>query len=261
MTHKKQITPYPDVNSVLHSLTQGIEDILDSNLVGIYLMGSLTYGAFNLDNSDIDLVTVVKNPLLPEQLKAIKTMHLQVETTHKHWAKRIECSYVPLEMLANVKPPQTPRPYFGEGIFYAEAPYGNEWIINQYLLYTHGMTLKGPEIRALIQPVNIRDVQAACTRDLFQEWKPKMNDPEWLSNSHYQSYIVLNLCRILYTVMQDDLASKAISAQWVKAEYAPQWCSLIEVAEKWHYGKEMHKQAETIKFIQYVVKKISEINK
>jgi predicted nucleotidyltransferase len=261
MTHNNPITTYPDVNKVLHSLTQGIEDVLGENLVGIYLMGSLTYGAFNPDNSDIDLVTVVKHPVSREQLETLKEMHLHVEATHKTWSKRIECSYVPVEMLTSIEPPQMPRPYFGEGIFYPEAPYGNEWIINQYLLYTHDMALKGPEFKTLIQPVNIKDVQAACIRDLFQEWEPKMHDLKWLSNSHYQSYIILNLCRILYTVMQGAIASKAVSAQWTKTEYAPQWCSLIEMAEDWHYSKEMHKQTETIGFIQFVLDKVSELRK
>ena len=171
-------TLYPDVNKVLHSLTQGIREILRDNLIGVYLMGSLTYEAFNPDNSDIDLVVIITNPAESKQLEELKQMHLQVEAIHTTWAKRIECSYVPREMLANIDPPKTPRPYFGEGIFYPEAPYGNEWIINQYLLYTYGMALKGPEFKTLIQPVDIRDVQAACIRDLFQKWKPKMHDLE-----------------------------------------------------------------------------------
>lgn len=258
--HMPYQTLYPDVNNVLELLTQRIGEILRDNLTGVYLMGSLTYGAFKPENSDIDLVVIVTNPVEIEQLEELKQMHLQVEAIHKRWAKRIECSYFPSEMLQNIEPPQTPRPYFGEGIFYPKAPYGNEWIINQYLLYTHGIALKGPEFKALIQPVDIRDVQAACIRDLFQEWEPKMYDLEWLSNSHYQSYIVLNLCRILYTVIQGAIASKTISAQWVKAEYAPQWCSLIEEAEGWHYGKEMHRQTETIGFIQFVIDKVSEIS-
>lgn len=194
-------TPYPEINKILASLTQGMTEILRDNLVGIYLMGSLSYGDFNSDNSDIDLVVLVKDPLSPEQLEALKQLHLQVEASHKKWAKRIECSYVPREMLHQIQPPKKPRPYFGEGIFYPEAPYGNEWIINQYLLYKHGIPLVGPDFKTFVNPIDIEDVREACIRDLFEEWKAKMNDREWLSNSHYQSYIVLNLCRILYTVI------------------------------------------------------------
>ena len=63
-------TPYPDINNVLHSLTQGMLQIIGSNLLGVYLTGSLSYGDFNPDNSDIDLVVIVNDPLSLEQLES-----------------------------------------------------------------------------------------------------------------------------------------------------------------------------------------------
>ncbi len=255
----KNSTPYPDVNDVLNSLTQGMLPIIGGNLLGVYLTGSLSYGDFDPNNSDIDLVVIVNDPLSLEQLEALKRIHLQVETDTKKWAKRIECSYVPRHMLSSIKPPQTPRPYIGEGIFYPEAPYGNEWIINQYLLYNHGIPLIGPEFKTLVKSIDIEDVRIACIRDLFQEWEPKMRDPEWLSNSHYQSYIVLNLCRILYTATCHTTSTKKASATWVKRKFGPHWNHLIQTAEDWRYGKEMNLQKDVIKFIQFVVKKVKEI--
>jgi predicted nucleotidyltransferase len=249
-------TPYKDVNEVLNSLTSEIAPILGENLVGVYLTGSLSYGDFNPENSDIDLLVIVKNPLSEEKLEALKKMHLDVERNNDKWAKRIECSYVSFEMLPSILPPKTPRPYIGEGTFYPEAPYGNEWVIKQYLLYNHGIPLLGPDFKTLVKPIDIEDVRAACIRDLFEEWEPKINDLEWLNNSHYQSYIVLNLCRILYMVMRHTTATKKISASWVKHEFAPEWSPLIQTAEDWHYGKEMNLKEQTIEFIQFVVSKV-----
>ncbi|MBS0272541.1 MAG: nucleotidyltransferase domain-containing protein, partial [Proteobacteria bacterium] len=184
-------TQYKDVNEVLDSLTARIVSILGKNLVGVYLTGSLSYGDFNTERSDIDLLTILKKPVTPDKLEALKQMHLNVEKHNEKWAKRIECSYIPLEMLQDRLPPKMPRPYIGEGVFYPEAPYGNEWIINQYLLYKHGIALTGPDFKTLVHPIQIKDVQKACIRDLFEEWQPKMIDPTYLNNSHYQSYIVL----------------------------------------------------------------------
>jgi len=185
-------------------------------------------------------------------------MHHQVERDNKKWAKRIECSYIPLDMLQSIQPPKTPRPYIGEGIFYTEAPYGNEWIINQYLLYKHGLSLMGPDFKTLVKPIDIEDVREACMKDLFEEWQPKMTDPTYLNNSHYQSYVVLNMCRILYTVTCHSTASKKASAAWVKNEFGPQWNHLIQTAESWLYGKEMNLKEETVEFIQFVVNKVNE---
>ena len=248
-----------EINEVLRSLTAGMSHILGENLVGVYLTGSLSYGDFNSENSDIDLLVLIRNPVSQKKLEALKQMHLHVERDHEKWEKRIECSYISLEMLPSILPPKTPRPYIGEGIFYPEAPYGNEWTINQYLLYKHGVSLLGPDFKTLVKPISIEDVREACIRDLFEEWEPKINDPEWLNNGHYQSYVVLNLCRILYTVMCHATATKKTSASWVKREFFPQWNNLIQTAEDWHYGKEMNLKEETIEFIQFVVNKVKEI--
>lgn len=251
---------YKDVKEVLDSLTAGMVSILGKNLVGVYLTGSLSYGDFNPESSDIDLLTILKDPVTSEKLKSLEQMHLNVERNNEKWAKRIECSYIPLEMLQNRFPPKTPRPYIGEGIFYPEAPYGNEWIINQYLLHKHGITLMGPDFKTLVHPIHIKDVREACIRDLFEEWQPKMTDPTYLNNSHYQSYVVLNMCRILYTVMCYSTATKRVSASWVKSEFSPQWNDLIQTAENWHYGEEMSLKEETIKFIQFVISKVKSSN-
>lgn len=252
-------TKYKDVNDVLNALTEKILRILGENLVGIYLTGSLSYGDFNPENSDIDLITILNNPLSSEQLETLKSMHLHIEKTNEKWAKRIECSYVPRDMLQNIYPPKVPRPYIGEGTFYPEAPYGNEWTINQYLLYKYGIPLVGPDFKTLLKPIDIEDVREACIRDLFEEWEPKINDREWLNNSHYQSYIVLNLCRILYTVSCHATSTKKASAAWVKREFGSPWKDLIQTAEDWDYGKDMNLQEETIEFIQFVVNKVKEI--
>jgi len=250
-----QITPYPDVNKILDELTQGIVKIVKENLIGFYLTGSLSYGNFNPKSSDIDLHAVIKYPFSKNELESIKKLHEEIEMHNKTWKERIECSYTPLSMFQNILPPKLPRPYYGAGIFYPEAPYGNEWLINNYLLYKHGIALTGPDFKTLIKPIDMVDVQKACVRDLFKEWEPKINDPKWLQNSHYQSYLVLNLCRILYTIKCGEAASKKVSAAWVKKEY-PEWKNLIETAENWHYGVEMKRQEEAIEFIKFVVDKI-----
>lgn len=151
--------------------------------------------------------------------------------------------------------PKEPRPYYGEGTFYPKAKYGNEWIINLYLLYNHGISLYGPEFNKLIKPVNITVVQKACVRDLFKEWEPKLRNTSWLDNEHYQSYLVLNLCRILYTVMAASTASKKVSAAWVKQQF-PEWAELVQSAEDWQYGFKINQKEKTLDFLKFAIDKI-----
>ena len=48
-------TPHAEVNDILHSLMKGLRSNLGSQLVGVYLYGSLTSGAFDRQ-SDIDVL-------------------------------------------------------------------------------------------------------------------------------------------------------------------------------------------------------------
>ena len=57
------VTPYPAINTVLTEWVEGLKSLLGKNLVGLYLSGSLAYGDFVPERSDIDLEAVVRSPL------------------------------------------------------------------------------------------------------------------------------------------------------------------------------------------------------
>lgn len=255
----KDVTPYPAINTVLTEWAEGVQCLLGDKVIGLYLSGSLAYGDFVPERSDIDLQAVVRSPLTKDELRSMEQLHKEIERRSPQWAERIECTYVPLALMRELTPPATPRPWWGFGTMYPEAPAGNEWIINHHLLSRHGIALHGPDFNQLIPTIDIDLVRQASARDLFQEWVPKINDAEWLSNSHYQSYLVLNLCRILHTVIRGQPGSKVVAGRWAKAEY-PQWKALIEEAERWTYGMEMNRQAEVVTFLRFAVDRVNETN-
>ena len=247
-----QPTPYLDINALLSEWTEGVRHMLGDNVVGLYLSGSLSYGGFVRERSDIDLQAVVRQQLTEIELRLVERLHTDLDQRHPAWKGRLECSYVPLALLREIDPPATPRPWWGFDRLYAAAPAGNEWLINHYFLYRYGITLIGPAFNTLIPPPDIREVRKASARDLFKEWAPKINDPDWLSNSHYQSYLVLHLCRILHTTVGHEPSSKRVAAHWAKARY-PQWQPLIVEAEQWAFGMEMKRSAEVIAFLQFSI--------
>jgi predicted nucleotidyltransferase len=232
----------------------------NENIIGIYLFGSLTYGGFDKESSDIDIVVISKKLFQNNELDLLKYYHKELLESNISWSKRIEVSYTPLEMFKENEPPKIPRPYYNE-IFYNEATYGNEWLINNYLLYNYGITIYGPEFKTLVKnPIDIKDVQKACIQDFYKEWLPKIDDDKYLSNDHYQAYVILNLCRILYTIINAETANKTLSAKWVKENYK-QWNTLINEAEKWNYSKKMNRINEIKEFIKYSNKIIEEYEK
>jgi len=99
------------------------------------------------------------------------------------------------------------------------------------VLYERGVSLIGPGPKALIGPVDIRDVREASKKDLLEEWEPKLQDPSFFENSHHQAYVILTMCRILHRARHSNVASKRIASVWVKQAYGKHWRNLIEKAE------------------------------
>jgi hypothetical protein len=260
MPRSISFTSFEDVNSILQYFVEGVVPVFGENLMGVYLTGSLSYDAFNYETSDIDLTVILKSPISANELVAVKQLHAQMEGQFAKWSKRLECSYTPLEMLPSLLPPERPRPWYwgGDGILYEEAPYGNEWIINKYLLWHHAIPLVGPDFKTLTDAVDIEEVQKACIRDLFTEWEPKKRDLGWFRNdSHYEAYFILNLCRILYTVMTKSAGSKQTAAAWVKSHYGEPWAGMVGAAESWHYGVELNLREKDFEFLDFVIGEVS----
>lgn len=248
----KAPTIYPNINYLLSTITNRVHKFLGDKLLGFYLTGSLTYNDFNPGRSDIDLFAVLTGPTALKENTSLEHMHTRIEVEFPELHQRIESQYVPVGFFKHTLPPKTQRPYYGEGRFYPEALYGNEWLINNYLLYEYGVTLYGKDFNEFLNPIDIQEVINACIRDLREEWRPKIEDPGYLKNPHYQSYVVLNICRILYTVNNIELASKTRSAEWVSSKF-DRWQKLIDAAQSWEYGWEMNYVQETREFIQFAV--------
>ncbi len=82
-------------------------------------------------------------------------------------------------------------------------------------------------------------------------------DPSLIYSRAYQSYIVLTLCRILYTLRHGVLSSKPVAARWAEAELGEPWASLVKQAwlERLEDLAEMppNDVEKTLEFIRYTI--------
>lgn len=241
---------YPKVEKLLQKYKELIMDLLGNEIVAIYLTGSLTYNDFQPSRSDIDLHTILKSKVSTSLCEEISKIHKQLEEVFPEWKNKIEASYTPIYLFSEVMPPIEPRPWYGFDKLYNEAPYGNEWIINNYILQEYGVALYGKPFKELVPLIDISDVKKACIRDFYKEWLPKTdNDRNSLDDNHIQSYVVLNICRILYTINTNKVGSKTVSSEWVKINLLPEYSDLIVKAQNWKYGDIMGEQNTTVRFI------------
>lgn len=245
-------TGHADVDEVLSMLGDGIAKALGENLVGFYLTGSLTYGDFDRGSSDIDYLAAIRREIDAGEREALRAIHDEVGSRSPMWKERIEGTYVTLEMLQGIEPPEQGRPYVNQGAFWEpDPPYGNEWLLNLFVLRERGVALIGPEPASILPEVDIADVRAASARDLFDERLPTVEDTEFYEDPHQQAYTVLTICRILHRATHDDVASKRVASAWVKRAYGERWASLVDRAERWSHGEELATADEVTGFIRF----------
>ncbi|MFO7680468.1 MAG: DUF4111 domain-containing protein [Chloroflexota bacterium] len=248
----KQAIPDPNVTSILQKLLAEVQRVLGAQLKGLYLYGSLASGDFSLLSSDIDFVVTTQAPLPADTITALGMMHEQLTNSGLKWASKLEGSYITQAALRRYQPEAGPWPTLNEGRFYV-APHGRDWVIQRHILRQHGVTLFGPPVASLLDPVTADDLKQAVTEILREWWEPMLQEPAFVQRREYQAFAVLTMCRALYTLRLGDVVSKPAAARWALVELPGRWAVLIEQALAWPLGSQPDSLDETLAFIAYTV--------
>jgi len=224
-------TYHPEVNEILNFLLLKVQEILGDQFIGMYLFGSLTNGDFD-KYSDIDVLVATKNDISGCLFSALQSMHTEIATLDHWYSDQLEVSYIPKEALRRYDPGYNQHPHLdrGKGERLHIIQHESDWIVQRYILYERGIVLAGPEPKILIDQVSKDDLRKAMQPILFGWYASFLNQSNPFGSRGYQSYTVLSLCRILYTIQKGEVVSKVVAAGWAKETLAPRWKPLIQRA-------------------------------
>jgi hypothetical protein len=253
-------TPYLEVNALLQELLESVQTILGGHFIGLYLDGSLTSGDFDQD-SDIDFVVVTDDEISGALFSALQAMHERIATIDSWCAIQLEGSYIPQHALRRYDPGHALHPNIerGRGERLKMIHHDADWVIHRYVLRERGITLAGPAPHTLIDPVSPNDLRQAMLA-IVQGWAAQiLHESAQMKYRGYQSYTVLSLCRVLYTLHYGTVVSKPVAARWAQTTLDERWVALIERA--W-VGRQ-HPQLEapsddvngTLDFIRYTLER------
>jgi predicted nucleotidyltransferase len=254
-------TPYQDVNQIVDLLLARVKAILGDELIGMYLHGSLANGGFD-EYSDIDVIFVTKGKLGDGLFSTLQALHADLARIHSPWAVQQEVSYIPQEALRRFDRSNMLHPHLDRGR--AETlhwmDHESDWVIQRYILRERGIRIMGPEPRTLVDPVSPDDLRAAVAEGMPLWLIPMLKDPSELKQRGPQSFYVLSLCRMLYTLRYGAVLSKQDAARWALENMDPHWRPLIERARIGRQTPDLDSQPkdiqETLDMMRYTLEQI-----
>jgi hypothetical protein len=255
----------------LEELVGSVQAALGDTFVGAYLQGSFAVGDFDR-HSDMDFIVVTAEELLADEVQALQTVHARVYALDCAWAQHLEGSYFPTNVLR--QPPSGSR-HWDESELSGATPL---WFLNngssalvlsdhcntllvRWVLRERGVNLAGSDPATLIDPIPdaaLRSEILAAIRGRGQEIQAH---PQEYNNRFYQTYVVLNFCRMLHDLRNGYPGSKRAGAEWAKANLDPTWAGLIDRTRTGRPTPEVavRQPADpadfqaTLAFVQYVI--------
>ncbi|MDF2672626.1 MAG: hypothetical protein K0R09_891 [Clostridiales bacterium] len=247
-----------NVKEILNKIIIEHRKLMNDNLVGIYLHGSLAMGCFNENLSDIDYIMVVKDKISFEIKRRI--IDFLIGLSQYVPKKGIEMSIVLDKDIKNFVYPTPFELHYSKDI--------NERYVNDLNYICGDSTDK--DLAAHITVINHRGVclYGKPINEVFGEVPEKYYidsilydienaQGEILNNS---VYYVLNLSRVLYYLREGIISSKYEGGKWAKEILPGKYFDIIEQAINIYVGKMGNiewNESELKNFVEYMLNEIN----
>lgn len=211
---------------LLSKIKKELPNVLGDNLYGVYVYGSLTSGGFRPTSSDIDCIAVINQSLSRKEIISLRKWHMRL-LKKDSWAHRLELSYVTkLNVTSQIGKVIKVVRYWGtkllEKVSDASSP------ITWLNILDSGVILFGPDPKEFVPEIKEKQIRDALKMEFDEINKhPK----KFLAEDWSKIYVVLTLCRILYTLQTGEMKSKQVAARWCLANLPKRWRPLVASAE------------------------------
>jgi len=220
---------------VLRGILSSVQSIIQDNLVGLYLCGSLAMGCYNPRSSDIDVVIVARERLSKEQRKRI------IEYMKGACSKgiRIELSIVCEDVIHNPTYPMMVDLHFEYWGDIFENETDKEILSNLYTTRGRGFCVWGAPISDVFSEIPIQYHIRSVIEDIQHTRKYIHEKPERIGYD-VTVYWILSSCRILAFIREEKVFSKPEGGHWGIAKLPKEYHGLIRQALSSYQGKKKY---------------------
>ena len=244
---------------ITESIVKYSKEILQDNLVGLYLHGSAAMGCFNEKESDIDILVVIDHDMSDQEKRRYMDMIVALNASAPK--KGIEMSIIRKSVC---KPFLYPTPFELHFSIVHLAWYQNDpqdYILKMKgtdkdlaahitITYHRGICLYGKNIRSVFEEVGKDAYFDSIWYDIAQAEEDILDAPV---------YITLNLCRVLAYKQESLILSKQEGGEWGLTHVPKHYRHLIQAALDAYasVGAMVFADDEALAYAKYMIKQIS----
>ncbi|TCZ81000.1 DUF4111 domain-containing protein [Paenibacillus albiflavus] len=252
------------VQLMLDRLVDLMKSELGNNLIGMYLHGSLAMGCYNPNQSDIDILVIVKSELTINSRRRIGN-RLAAFREQLPCASGIELSILLETYLQCFKYPTPFELHYSDNhheryltdVNYVCGGDGAEdpdLAAHLVIAYHRGIALVGPKMEELGQPVGLRYYMNSIVADVNCA-------PHHIKDAPV--YYTLNLCRVLCFLREGQITSKLEGGQWGMHVLPWAYHGLIEHCLQVYVGlgqdPKVFEQYDLVGYAEYMLSEINQL--
>lgn len=220
----------PEAQQLLGQIAAGYQAVLGDNLVGIYVHGSLAFGCFRWEKSDLDFIVVTRSE--PALAQKEELLQLLLQLTPAAPPKGFEMSVVLLKDCQHFVHPCPFVLHFSNTHLqtcqqdltaYCQTMRGTDPDLAAHftVIRAAGFPLCGAPIDSVFGPVPPADYWDSLWQDTQDAEPNVLIDPV---------YVILNLCRVLAYAQEGRVLSKEQGGQWGLSHLPAAHVNLIQLA-------------------------------
>jgi hypothetical protein len=229
----------PEVDALTRTYLERVDLALPGFVERLYVVGSTALGAWQPPYSDIDTMIVVSGPITADHVSALMDVHATMPA-----APKFDGVYLERPAFEAQVADRRVIPFVVNGTFKTDAPCGELTPVVWLVLSRYGIGVRGPAPQDLGVTVDAAALRSYNLDNLRDYWQPLADeirtklgpkpgaepfDPELLA------WVMLGPARLHYTLMYDDIVSKAGAAGHVAAHF-PAWTELAGRAARFRAG-------------------------
>lgn len=271
----ESLTRFPELDEILRDHANRLQEVLGDFLIGVYLVGSLAIGDFDL-TSDIDFIVVTRGDPSEPQREQIQSVHEQTYGQNNRWVKHLEYSFFPIDKLNAPSSPFSPESRTGDGsreLWHfdhggqpmEQSDHDNSLVV-RWTLREKAVVVMGPSPTTFLNPVSVAALRDEIRNTLVGWGNELLEDSAPYRNRFFQAFIVLHFCRMLQDLEEGRVTSKLQGAEWARINLESKWVPLIDFCWTERNDTEIHVSQPAVPeifeavmaFVKYAVAKVKD---